>query len=166
MSVDKTEITSQQVTDVQGQTVRMSQSAAGAVDADRVEMNLSAARTVDADAVEMTRATAQLVESEMVRMNQSLAVGARTETLAVEQSVLGVMRTSDATIADSGLLLLAGDHIQAANVKTLFLFSNSVEGEIKAVLDWRGALAGGAALGVVTTLGLFLLNMLGRSRRA
>jgi hypothetical protein len=55
--------------------------------------------------------------------------------------------------------------IQAANV-TLFPFGDRVEGEIRVALDWRGALAGGAAFGVVTALLLFLLNMLGRSRRA
>jgi hypothetical protein len=162
MSVDVTEISQQQLNDVSGQTVSMSQSSAGHIDADRVEMTQSAARTVDADAVEMSNSAAQLVEAETVRINNSVMVGARTETLAMEQSGLGLVRTTDATVADSFVLMLAGDEIQAANVNALILCAGNAEGEVKALLDWRSAALIGAVAGVV----LFLLSMLGRLRRA
>ena len=34
----------------------------------------------------------------------------------------------------------------------LFLIARKVDGNVKAVFDWRGALAFGAAFGVITTL--------------
>jgi len=40
--------------------------------------------------------------------------------------------------------------------------TGNAEGEVKALLDWRGAAVIGAVAGVV----LFLLSLLGRSRRA
>ncbi len=162
MSVDITEIEQQQLNDVSGQTVNLTQSSAAHVDADRVEMTQSAARVVDADAVEMNNSVAQMVEAETVRLSGSASLGARTETLAVEQSVLGLVRTTDATVADSAVLMLAGDEIQAANVNAFLVYAGNAEGEVKTLLDWRGAAIIGAVAGVV----LFLLSLLGRSRRA
>jgi hypothetical protein len=89
-------------------------------------------------------------------------LGARTETLAVEQSVLGLARTTDATVADSAVLMLAGNEIQAANVKAFFVYAGKAEGEVQALVDWRSATVIGAVAGVV----FFLLSLLGRSRRA
>jgi hypothetical protein len=89
-------------------------------------------------------------------------VGARTETLAVEQSGLGLVRTTDATVADSFVLMLAGDEVQAANVNALILYAGNAEGEVKALLDVRSA----ALIGVVAGVVLFLLSLLGRLRRA
>src|SRR5512139_3284010 len=160
MSVDATEIEQQQVNGVSGQTVNLTQSSAAHIDADRVEMTQSAARVVDAD--EMNSSAAQMVEAETVRLSGSAMLGGRTETLAVEQSVLGMVRTTDATVADSAVLMLAGDELQAANVNAFFVYAGNAEGEVKALLDWRGAAIIGAVAGVV----LFLLSLLGRSRRA
>ena len=162
MSVDISEIEQQQLNDVSGQTVNLTQSSAAHIDADRVELTQSAARVVDADAVEMNSSAAQMVEAETVRLSGSAMLGARTETLAVEQSVLGLVRTTDATVADSAVLMLAGDEIQAANVNAFFLYAGHAEGEVKALLDVRSAMVIGAVAGVV----LFLLSLLGRLRRA
>ncbi len=162
MSVDNSEIEQQQLNDVSAQTVNLTQSSAVHVDADRVEMTQSAARVVDADAVEMNRSAAQMVEAETVRLSGGAMLGARAETLAVEQAVLGLVRTTDATVADSVVLMLAGDEIQAANVNALLVYAGNAEGEVKALLDLRSAAIIGAVAGVV----FFLLSLLGRSRRA
>ncbi len=162
MSVDANEIEQQQLNDVSGQTVNLTQSSATHVNADRVEMTQSVARVVDADAVEMNGSAAQTVEAETVRLSRGAMLGARAETLAAEQSVLGLVRTTDATVADSAVLMLAGDEIQAANVSAFFVYAGNAEGEVKALLDWRGAAIVGAVAGAV----LFLLSLLGRSRRA
>ncbi|NTU63791.1 MAG: hypothetical protein HGB05_10420 [Chloroflexi bacterium] len=87
MSVDISEIEQQQLNDVSGQTVNLTQSSAAHIDADRVELTQSAARVIDADAVEMNSSAAQMVEAETVRLSGSAMLGARTETLAVEHSV-------------------------------------------------------------------------------
>ena len=97
-----------------------------------------------------------------MRVGNSVIVGARTETLAVEQSVLMLARTTDATVADSFMVMLAGDEVQAANVNTFILWAGNAEGEVKALLDVRSA----ALIGVVAGVVLFLLSLLGRLRRA
>jgi preprotein translocase subunit Sec61beta len=73
----------------------------------------------------------------------------------VEQSRVGVLRASEATLADSSVFALVGDRVQAANVSTLWLIAQHVEGEVKAVIDPRSAVLLGAAFGGV--FGLFSL---------
>jgi hypothetical protein len=162
MSDDVTDIEGQQLNDVSGQTVTLTQSSAAHINADRVELTQSVVRIIDADAVELNSSIAQMIEAETARLTGSAMLGARTETLAVEQSVLGLARTTDATVADSAVLMLAGDEIQAANVSAFFVYAGNAEGEVKALLDWRSAAVVGAVAGLV----FFLLSLLGRSRRA
>jgi hypothetical protein len=71
-------------------------------------------------------------------------------------------RTTDATVADSFMVMLAGDEVQAANVNAFLLWAGNAEGEVKALLDVRSA----ALIGVVAGVVLFLLSLLGRLRRA
>ena len=104
-----------------------------------------------------------VIDADTLRMNHSLALAANSETLAVEQSRLGILRTSDATLADTQVSILVGDHIQAANVNALLLIGDTIEGDVKPVLDSRGALLFGLAVGGV--LGLFSLLFGRRSRR-
>lgn len=133
-------------------------STAGAIDADRVEMRNSAAQSVDADAIEMHNSAAQVVEADTLRMVNSAAAFARTETLAAEQSNLGLLRAADATIADSSVFALAADHIQAANLRAVWLVARQVEGDVKAVLTPASALALGTGLGAAIALVSLLTN--------
>ncbi len=125
---------------------------AGVINADRVEMRNSAAQSVDADALEMHNSAALIVEADTVRLVQSSSGSARTETLAAEQSSLGLLRVGDATIADSGVFVLAADHVQAANLRTVWLVARQVEGDVTALLTPASALALGAGLGAAIAL--------------
>ena len=58
--------------------------------------------------------------------------------------------------------MLAGDEVQAANVNAFVLYAGNADGEVKALLDVRGA----ALIGVVAGVVFFLLSLLGRLRRA
>lgn len=131
---------------------------ADVINADRVEMRNSAAQSVDADAVEMHNSAALIVEADTVRLVQSSSGSARTETLAAEQSSLGLLRVGDATIADSGVFVLAADHVQAANLRTVWLVARQVEGDVTALLTPASALALGAGLGAAIALIARLTN--------
>jgi len=67
----------------------------------------------------------------------SIMVGARTETLAVETIGLGLVRTTDATVADSFVLMLAGDEDTGGPMSRRDLCGRMPKGEVKALLDWR-----------------------------
>jgi hypothetical protein len=140
----------------------VSETADGAIAADRVVLHSSAAKSIDAETVAMHSSAAQRVVADTIRMVQSQAFSAHVETLAVEQSNLGLVRATDATLADSTVFALVSDRVQAANVSTVWLIARQVEGEVKTVFDARSAAVFGAALGGV--LGLFSL-MSGMLRR-
>ena len=129
--------------------VELKSSAAKSIDADSVTMHSSAAQTIDAAAIEMHSSAAQRVVADTIRMVQSQAFSAHTETLAVEQANLGLLRATDATLADSTVFALVSDRVQAANVSTVWLIARHVEGEVKAVIDARSAVLLGAAFGGV-----------------
>jgi hypothetical protein len=130
--------------------------------ADRVDLQSSATGSIDADSVEMHASAALRIEADTVRMVQSRAFMARTETLAVEQSSVGVLRATEATLADSSVFALIGDRVQAANVNTLWLIANNVEGEVKAVIDPRSAVLLGATFGGVFGLLALISSVLRR----
>ncbi|HZY44955.1 MAG TPA: hypothetical protein VFF70_09430 [Anaerolineae bacterium] len=164
MSEETVEFRGQSIGDVNAHAVHMSQSTARELEADRVELHQSAVQLIDADSIELRQSAAQMIDADTLRMQQSLTLGARTETLQAEQSVLGMVRTHEATLADSSVLALAGDHIQAANVNTVFLIGRNIEGDIKTMMDTRGALMFGLAAGGV--LGFFsLISALARRFR-
>lgn len=144
---------------------KLQSSAAKSINADSVVMHSSAAQTIDANAIEMHSSAAQRVAADTIRMMQSQAFCAHTETLAVEQSNLGLLRATDATLADSHVLALVSDRVQAANVSTVWLIARQVEGEVKAVFDARSAVLFGAAVGGVLGLLSLMSGVLRRSRQ-
>ena len=162
---DNMDINEQAVNEVNAQSIKMTQSAAQQVEADRIEMQQSAAQSIDADVIEMRQSAAQIVQADTLRMQQSLALGARADTLQAEQSMLGVLQTHEATLADSALLALVGDRVQAANVNTVFLIGREIQGDVKTMLDTRGAVIFGLAAGSVLGFFSLLSAMIRRSRR-
>jgi hypothetical protein len=139
-----------------------SETADGAIKANRVELRSSATKSIDAETVAMHSSAAQRVVADTIRMVQSQAFSAHTKTLAVEQSNLGLLRAADATLADSKVCALVSDRVQAANVSTVWLIARQVEGEVKAVFDPRSAVLFGAALGSVLSLFSLVSGMLRR----
>jgi hypothetical protein len=165
MAEDVVETSGQSIHEVKAQTVHLAQSMAQELEADRVELHQSAAQAIDADQVELHQSAAQIVEADTIRMQQSVALGARADTLQGEQSVLGMVRTQDTTLADSNVLALVGDRIQAANVNTVFLIGRDISGDVKTMMDTRGALMFGLAAGGVLGFFSLLSAFARRSRR-
>jgi hypothetical protein len=139
-------------------------SAAKTIQADKVEIRSSAVQTIDADVVEMRASNAQTIQADTVRIQHGNAAQMQAQTLAVEQSNLGLVRTSEATLADSNVFALVGDHVQAANVRSVWLVARQIEGDAKALLDPRSALALGLGLGSALGLWSLLTSLMRRAR--
>ena len=116
------------------------------IEADAVEVDRSVIGRVDATDVAVTRgvigaARADRVSLEMGR-EVSVSQGAATTILAqnvrVEQAFVRTMVAQEVTI-----------HRPSA---VLFLIAQRVSGDVKVLLDWRGAIAFGAAFGILAGL--------------
>ncbi|MFN8595706.1 MAG: hypothetical protein U0559_05940 [Anaerolineae bacterium] len=145
-------------------TVEVNSSAAKTIQADKVEMRSSGAQSIDADVVEMRASNAQTIRADTVRIQQGNAAQMQAQTLAAEQSNLGLVRTTEATLADSNVFALVGDHVQAANVRSVWLVARQIEGDAKALFDPRSALALGLGLGSAIGLWSIFASLMRRSR--
>lgn len=149
---------------VEAPAVEVKSTAAQSIQADKVEMRSSTAQTIDADVVDMHSSSAQTIQADTVRMQQCNTARAQVQSLAAEQSVLGSVRASEATLADSSVFALIGDRVQAANVRSVWVIARQVEGDVKALIDPRGALALGVGLGSAIGLFSIIVSLMRRSR--
>jgi hypothetical protein len=93
---------------------------------------------------------------------------ARGETVSVEMGGIGAAFATDVRVTRGGVntVVAREAHIDQSLVQTvvaervvferpsgvLFLVARRVEGNVRAVLDWRGAIAFGAAFAVIASL--------------
>jgi hypothetical protein len=129
---------------------------------------------IEADAVEIHQGAAGRVDATTVSVTQGAIGAAKADHVDVHMGAVGVALGGDVIVSQgmAGTVLAGEAHLDQAFVRTLvarevtvtrpsavvFLVAQKVSGEIKVLLDWRGALAFGAAFGV-------LAGLLGRSRR-
>lgn len=123
--------------------------------------------TVDRGAVGRADATS-------LDLHQSAVGGARADTVTADRSAVGVAVAGDVQVRQGvvGSILAGSARVEQSFVRTLvagevrveratgvgILLARKVVGDVKVILDWRGALAFGAAAGVVA-------GLLGRGRK-
>ena len=129
---------------------------------------------VQADAVEVHQGAIGRVDATDVSVTQGAIGAARADRVSVQMGGLGAAMGREVSISQGGAgSILAGQaRIEQSFVRTLvaqqveihrpsavlFLIAQRVSGDVRPLLDWRGALALGAAFGILA--GLF-----GRGRR-
>jgi hypothetical protein len=129
---------------------------------------------VEADAVEIRQGVVGRVDATDVVVIQGAVGAARGDHISVEMGALGAAMGGEVTVSQglSGTILAQRATVEQAVVRTmvaqhveirrpsavLVLIAQRVTGDVRVLLDWRGALALGAAFGVIVSL-------LGRGRR-
>ena len=120
-----------------------------------------------ADQVSLTRSAVGRVEGGEVKVEQGAVGVARVEHLAVDRGVVGAVLADKVEVSrgyarsilarqvqlDRGAarIIIAAD-VRAQQSAVMFLVARRVSGEMRVLFDWRGALAFGAAAGVVFAL--------------
>lgn len=129
---------------------------------------------VEADAVEVHQGVVGRVDATDVRVTQGAIGAARADRVSIQMGMLGAAMGRDVSISQGGAGSILTQHatIDQSLVRTLVaqevefrrpsavlvLIAQRVSGDVRVLLDWRGALAFGAAFGIIA--GLF-----GRGRR-
>jgi hypothetical protein len=108
----------------------------GDVRADNVTITQGSAQNVDAVTVSITQGAAARVSAADVSVSQGAVALARAESLHVDEG-----GSAFAVIADSASVAEGGN--------VFMLLARNVTGEVRPILDWRAALAFGAAFAVV-----------------
>jgi hypothetical protein len=129
---------------------------------------------VEADAVEVHQGAIGRVDATDVRVVQGAIGAARADRVSVEMGALGAAMGREVSITQGGAGSILTQHaiVEQSVVRTLVaqqvefhkpsavlvLIAQRVSGDVRVLLDWRGALAFGAAFGAVA-------GLLGRRRR-
>ena len=127
-----------------------------------------------ADAVEVHQGAIGRVDATDVAVTQGAVGAARADRVSVEMGALGAALAREVSISQgaAGTIVAREVRVEQAFVRSIlarevsihrpsavvFLLAQKVSGEVKVLLDWRGALAFGASFGILS-------GLLGRGRR-
>jgi hypothetical protein len=133
-----------------------------------VSLDSSGAAIVNARTVDVSRGGIGRVQAVDVAVTQGGIGLARAERVSVEMGGIGLAIGGDVRVTQGGVSnILARDvTIEQAGVRTIVannvkverttgvfvMIARHVEGDVRTILDWRGAIAFGAAFGVVLSL--------------
>jgi len=123
--------------------------------------------SLDAEHVAVSRSAVGRVEASQVGVTQGAVGAVRADRLTVEQGAVGAALGERVEVSRGYARSILARQVQldraaarvviAADVRTnqtavMFLVARKVAGDVRVLFDWRGALALGAALGVVAGL--------------
>ena len=129
--------------------------------------------SIAAGPMTVTQGAIGRADATSLEVHQGAVGGARADNVAVERSALGIAVASEVQVRQGvvGSILAGSARVEQSFVRTLvagevkvehatgvgILLARKVVGDVKVILDWRGALAFGAAAGIVA-------GLLGRGR--
>lgn len=156
MRTKKEEIEKKELSVVDADFVNVSQSTVRSVEGGHVELEQVLSLSVDAERVDSTQTAAMIIRGEQVNQTQSISLFTAGQNTEINSSLVPISLSAQNTVLNSSLsgITVARD-LTANEVKTVFLVSNKVEGDVKTFFDWKGVLALGAIAGGL--LGLMAL---------
>jgi len=138
------------------------------VRADTVSVRQGSVQTVEAATIDIRQGAAARVEARDVTVTSGAIGFARADRVSIELGAAGAAIAGEAHLTQSAVNAVIAREVRveqslvqtviAADVRferptaVVFLVARKVEGEVRAILDWRGALVFGVAAGFVMSL--------------
>jgi hypothetical protein len=123
---------------------------------------------IEADAVEVDRSVIGRVDATDVAVTRGVIGAARADRVSLEMGVLGAAFGREVSVSQGAAttILAQNVRVEQAFIRTmvaqevtihrpsavLFLIAQRVSGDVKVLLDWRGAVAFGAVFGILAGL--------------
>lgn len=103
----------------------------------------ASAETVRAEHVDLRQAGAARVEADQVSITQSGASRIDAREVTISQSGAGIVRTEQIRFGEgaSAFAVVAGRAEMAPGSQVFMLLARETNGDVRPILDWRGALA-------------------------
>lgn len=135
------------------ETVRMRQGGADVVSATNVDVSMGGIGRAQASDIAVSQGGIGLARAERVSVEMGGIGAAIGGEVRLTQGGAGVVLAREARVEQGFVRTLIANNVVAERTTgVLFLLAGRVDGNVRAVLDWRGALAFGAAFGLVTAL--------------
>lgn len=155
-----TEISEEQLRDVQAQSVGMHQAAAQSISSSEVHMEQSAAGAVKATNVNAHQAALGAVEATQVLSEQSFIGAVQAEKASIS-GYTGAVAAGTAEVHYSVVGAVVGNEVHVADqTRIVLLVSKNVQGNVTTLMDTRGALIAGLLAGLFSGIMLLLGRML------
>ena len=134
------------------------------IEADAVEVHQGAVGRVDATTVSVTQGAVGAVKADRVDVRMGAGGVALGGDVVVSQGMAGTVLAGEAQLDQAFVRTLVAREVTVTRPSAVvFLVAQRVSGDIKVLLDWRGALAFGAAAGLVGGLIRGIARRTGRS---
>ena len=153
---------------VEATTVTITQGGVGEVEAETVNVTKGGIAAASAEDITVTQGGIGRAEADDIAVRVGGIGFARGERISVELGAIGVAMGSDVSLTQGyartvlarnvvvhhcGVrTIVAGNVTLEGKSRSLILLARKVEGDVRTVLDWRGALALGAGLAVAAGL--------------
>ena len=133
---------------IEGEFINIKQSTIRSVEGGHIELQQVGALSIDAEKMEITQGATVLLKGNDVNLNQSISAVTAGENVSINFSLSPISISREhAAVNRSAVGLLAARDIKTENTSALLVVANKVEGNVTTLLDWRSALALGAAFG-------------------
>lgn len=142
------------IENVEAELVRTNQTSIGQLNADEVELHISGVCTAEVVDMHARDSLVGTVVCKQATLQDNIIGGVRGEALMFN-GVTALALANSMSILDADAIIMAGNEINAENIRTGILIGRDVKGNVTTVVDGRTALLAGLAGGVVA--GLILL---------
>jgi hypothetical protein len=123
------------------------------IQADHVEVWMGAVGRVDSERLEVDRGAIGAARAGTVDIRQGALGGALADRVSIRQSFARSLIAREAVVEQSVVRTLVAAEVRLQNATGVgILIARKVVGDVRVLLDWRGALAFGAAFGLVAGL--------------
>lgn len=157
---DRVEISQGGAGRVEATTVSVNQGGIGSADARTIDVRQGGIGSASATDIAVSAGSIGFARGERVSIEMGALGGAVGDEIRVTQSMSGfVAAQGDATVDQSLVSTLIADRVTIRQPSAiLVLIARQVDGTVRPLLDWRGAVAAGAVAGLV-------IGLLRRGRR-
>jgi len=124
----------------------------GGLDAEHVELRLSAVGMVDADDVHFAQGALGAARAETVSVDRGAVGAALADKVEVSRGYARSILARQVQLDSSAARVVVAGDVRADRSAVMFLVARRVAGDVRVLLDWRGAAAFGAIAGLIIGL--------------
>ncbi|HTK44174.1 MAG TPA: hypothetical protein VL749_02330 [Patescibacteria group bacterium] len=121
-------------------------------DAERVELRLSAVGMVDAGDVHFTQGALGAARADNVSVDMGAVGAAMADRVEVSRGYARSILARQVSLDRAAARVVVAADVKADRSAVMFLVARRVTGDVRVLLDWRGAVAFGAVAGLVLGL--------------
>jgi hypothetical protein len=151
--VEVVEIATAAPGDVEGEVVVVRQGGVNIADARQIDLRQGGIGRAHADDIAVTQGGIGIARGERISVELGGLGLAVANEVHVTQGMASTVLARDVHIEQAGARTIIASHATLGrNVGVFMLIAGRVEGNVRTLLDWRGAIAFGAAFGLVAGL--------------